>query len=217
MPPADPPPDPKLMFLFNLRKRGISDRNVLRAMEEVPRERFVEAGGVVEAYRDAALPIACGQTISQPFVVAFMTEQLDVRPEHRVLEIGTGSGYQAAVLSRLCVSVVSLERFRTLAERARKRLSDLGYTNVEIEVADGLDVPERLGAFDRIIVTAAMREVPQSLIDALAEGGVLVGPVGEHNAAQVLVRIRKTPEGIERKDLLDVRFVPALPGLAREL
>ncbi len=216
MPPADPP-DPKLMFLFNLRKRGVSDRNVLRAMEEVPRERFVETGEVVEAYRDAALPIACGQTISQPFVVAFMTAQLDVRPEHRVLEVGTGSGYQAAVLSRLCASVVSLERFRTLAERARKRLSDLGYTNVEIEVADGLDVPARLGAFDRIIVTAAMREVPQSLTDALAEGGILVGPVGEPNAAQVLVRIRRTPEGIERKELLDVRFVPALPGLAREL
>jgi len=217
MPPADPPPDPKLMFLFNLRKRGISDRNVLRAMEEVPRERFIEVSRAAEAYRDAALPIACGQTISQPFVVAFMTEQLDVRPEHRVLEIGTGSGYQAAILSRLCASVVSLERFRTLAEQARKRLSDLGYTNVEIEVADGLDVPARLGAFDRIIVTAAMREVPQSLIDALAEGGVLVGPVGERDAPQVLMRIRKTPEGIERKELLDVRFVPALPGLAREL
>lgn len=217
MPPADPPPDPKLMFLFNLRKRGISDRNVLRAMEEVPRERFIEVSGAAEAYRDAALPIACGQTISQPFVVAFMTEQLDVRPEHRVLEIGTGSGYQAAILSRLCASVVSLERFRTLAEQARKRLSDLGYTNIEIEVADGLDVPARLGAFDRIIVTAAMREVPQGLIDALAEGGVLVGPVGERDAPQVLMRIRKTPEGIERKELLDVRFVPALPGLAREL
>lgn len=217
MPPADPPPDPKLMFLFNLRKRGISDRNVLRAMEEVPRERFIEVSRAVEAYRDAALPIACGQTISQPFVVAFMTEQLDVRPEHRVLEIGTGSGYQAAILSRLCASVVSLERFRTLAEQARKRLSDLGYTNIEIEVADGLDVPARLGAFDRIIVTAAMREVPQGLIDALAEGGVLVGPVGERDAPQVLMRIRKTPEGIERKELLDVRFVPALPGLAREL
>jgi protein-L-isoaspartate(D-aspartate) O-methyltransferase len=217
MPPADPPPDPKLMFLFNLRKRGISDRNVLRAMEEVPRERFVEADSVAEAYRDAALPIACGQTISQPFVVAFMTEQLAVRPDHRVLEIGTGSGYQAAVLSRLCTAVVSVERFRTLAEGARRRLSDLGYANVEIEVADGLAVPERLGTFDRIIVTAAMREVPPGLIAALADDGILIGPVGGQNAAQVLVRLHKTPEGIERKDLLDVRFVPALPGLAREL
>lgn len=217
MTPADPTPDPKLMFLFNLRRRGISDRNVLRAMEEVPRERFVAAGSVADAYRDAALPIACGQTISQPFVVAFMTEQLDVRPEHRVLEVGTGSGYQAAVLSRLCAQVVSLERFRTLADEARRRLRDLGYSNVDVEVADGLEVPERLGAFDRVIVTAAMPEVPQSLIDALADDGVLVGPVGEPHAAQVLVRIRKTPQGIERKELLDVRFVPALPGLAREL
>ena len=217
MPVDPPPPDPKLMFLFNLRSRGISDHRVLRAMEEVPRERFVEHGDAAEAYRDAALPIACGQTISQPFVVAFMTGQLEVRRDHRVLEIGTGSGYQAAVLSRLCASVVTLERFRTLAQRARQRFADLGYGNIEVEVADGLDVPERLGAFDRIIVTAAMREVPQSLIDALAEGGILIGPVGGPDDKQVLVRIRKTPEGIERKDLLDVRFVPALPGLAREL
>jgi protein-L-isoaspartate(D-aspartate) O-methyltransferase len=217
MPPADPPPDPKLMFLFNLRKRGISDRNVLRAMEEVPRERFIDPIRASEAYRDAALPIACGQTISQPFVVAFMTEQLGLRPEHRVLEVGTGSGYQAAILSRLCASVVSLERFRTLAERARARLAALGYSNVEIEVADGLDLPARLGAFDRIMVTAAMREVPQSLIDALVEGGMLIGPVGEQSAAQTLVRIRRTRDGIERKGLLDVRFVPALPGIAREL
>lgn len=215
--PADPPPDPKLMFLFNLRRRGISDRNVLRAMETVPRERFIAGGSVAEAYRDAALPIDCGQTISQPFVVAFMTEQLDVRPEHRVLEIGTGSGYQAAVLSRLCTAVVSLERFRTLAAHARRRLAELGYDNVDVEVADGLAVPEGLGAFDRIMVTAAMAEVPQNLIDALTDDGVLVGPVGSANAPQVLVRLRRTAQGIERKELLDVRFVPALPGLAREL
>jgi len=205
------------MFQFRLRRRGISDQAVLRAMDEVPRDHFVENDYLNEAYRDAALPIACGQTISQPFVVAFMTAQLQLRREHRVLEIGTGSGYQAAILSRLCGSVLSLERFRTLADRARKRLQHLRYDNVEVEVADGLSVPESFGSFDRIIVTAAMEEIPQVLIDRLEENGILVGPVGDQRSTQKLVRLRKTPEGVERKELLDVRFVPALPGLAREL
>lgn len=217
MPPAEPPPDPKLMFLFNLRRRGISEQAVLRAMEEVPRERFVERGDRGDAYRDAALPISCGQTISQPFVVAYMTEQLQLRPHHRVLEIGTGSGYQAAVLSRLSGSVVTLERFRTLAGQARRRLDELGCTNVEVLVADGLEPEEALGTFDRIMVTAAMQEVPQRLLDRLEEDGILVGPVGDPKGIQELVRIRRTADGFERKALIDVRFVPALPGLAREL
>ncbi len=217
MSPAEPPPDPKLMFLFNLRRRGISEQAVLRAMEEIPRERFVERGDTGDAYRDAALPISCGQTISQPFVVAYMTEQLQLRPHHRVLEIGTGSGYQAAVLSRLSDSVVTLERFRTLAEQAEKRLRDLGYGNVEVVVADGLEPAEELGTFDRIMVTAAMQEIPQRLLDRLNDDGVLVGPVGDPKGIQELVRIRRTADGFERKVLIDVRFVPALPGLAREL
>ena len=214
---AENSPDPRLIFQFRLRRRGISDQAVLRAMEEVPREHFVEKDYLDEAYRDAALPIACGQTISQPFVVAFMTAQLQLGREHRVLEIGTGSGYQAAILSRLCGSVLSLERFRTLADRARKRLQRLRYDNVQVEVADGLNVTGDIGSFDRIIVTAAMEEIPQSLIDRLEEDGILVGPVGSQKSAQMLVRLRKTPDGIARKDLLEVRFVPALPGLAREL
>src|SRR5499426_3051146 len=139
--PKQPPGDDnvgRMQFLLGLRRRGISDPAVLRAMDEVPREHFVENSFMDKAYADQALPIACGQTISQPYVVAFMTEQLDVQPSHRVLEVGTGSGYQAAILSRLAREVVSVERYRTLAEAARRRLSALGYDNVELLVGDGL-------------------------------------------------------------------------------
>ena len=133
-------PPEKMMFQLALRRRGISDQAVLRTMEEVPREAFVETGDAAFAYRDSALGIACGQTISQPFVVAYMTEQLQVQKSHRVLEIGTGSGYQAAVLSKLSREVVSIERYRTLAEGARKRLKKLGYDNVEVILGDGYDI-----------------------------------------------------------------------------
>ena len=145
-----------MMFQLNLRQRGISNQAVLKAMEDVPRELFVTAMDRAYAYRDTALGIACGQTISQPFVVAYMTEQLDLKPENRVLEIGTGSGYQAAILSKLCREVVTLERFRTLADRAKLVLTELGCRNVDVKLGDGFDLPETLGTFDRIIVTAAM-------------------------------------------------------------
>src|SRR6201982_1942266 len=147
MPPTSPPE--KMMFQLTLRRRGISDQAVLRTMEEVPREAFVEKGDLAYAYRDSALGIECGQTISQPFVVAYMTEQLGVQRSHRVLEIGTGSGYQAAILSKLCREVVSIERFRTLAESARKRLQKLRCDNVEVVVGDGFAIPAALGQFDR--------------------------------------------------------------------
>src|SRR5476651_317735 len=124
-------------FLLSLRRRGIGDQAVLRAMDEVPRERFVDAEFADSAYADQALPIACGQTISQPFVVAYMTEQLQLRPHHRVLEVGTGSGYQAAILSRLCRQVLTIERYRTLADTARGRLAGLGCDNVEVMLGDG--------------------------------------------------------------------------------
>ena len=151
-----PNPPEKMMFQLTLRRRGISDQAVLRAMEEIPRDHFVEARDRAEAYRDSALAIACGQTISQPFVVAYMTEQLRLQKHHRVLEIGTGSGYQAAILSRLCRDVLTIERYRTLADRARSRLEKLGCDNVEVMLGDGFDVPDNAGTFDRIIVTAAM-------------------------------------------------------------
>jgi protein-L-isoaspartate(D-aspartate) O-methyltransferase len=216
MPSIENPPE-KMMFQLSLRRRGISDQTVLRAMEAIPRDLFVEAADRADAYRDTALAIACGQTISQPFVVAYMTEQLQLEPSHRVLEIGTGSGYQAAILSRLCREVLSIERFRTLADRARTRLEKLRCDNVEVMLGDGFDVPTNLGVFHRIIVTAAMVEIPETLTQRLDDDGILIAPVGPQHSIQTLTRIRKTSSGFERKALVDVRFVPALPGIAREL
>lgn len=207
----------RMEFLLALRRRGIVDRAVLRAMDEVPREQFVAADHGDAAYRDQALPIACGQTISQPYVVAYMTEQLGVQPSHHVLEVGTGSGYQAAVLSRLARNVVTVERYRTLAERARIRLETLGYRNVTVVVADGLaGVPEH-APFDRIMVTAAAETVPRTLVEELAEQGVMILPLGPHADAQRIVKLTKTGNGLTREDLIRVRFVPLLPGRAREL
>jgi protein-L-isoaspartate(D-aspartate) O-methyltransferase len=214
---APQPPPEKMMFQLTLRRRGISDQAVLRAMEEVPREAFVERGDAAYAYRDSALGIECGQTISQPFVVAYMTEQLGVQKAHRVLEIGTGSGYQAAVLAKLAREVVTIERYRTLADGARKRLAKLGFDNIEVILGDGYDLPDNLGTFDRIIVTAAMESIPDRLLERLEPGGVLIAPVGPHHGIQTLVRVVKTPAGFDRRELVDVRFVPALPGIAREL
>jgi protein-L-isoaspartate(D-aspartate) O-methyltransferase len=206
-----------MMFQLTLRRRGISDQAVLRTMEEVPRDLFVEAADRRDAYRDSALPIACGQTISQPFVVAYMTEQLQLQKHHRVLEIGAGSGYQAAVLSRLAGQVLTIERYRKLADTARARLERLGCHNVEVMLGDGLDLPANVGPFDRIIVTAAMEQIPENLIARLEAGGVLIAPVGPRQGVQTLVRLTRGAAGIERKELVDVRFVPALPGIAREL
>ena len=210
-------PPEKMMFQLNLRRRGISDLAILRTMEEVPREIFVAAVDRAFAYRDSALGIACGQTISQPFVVAYMTEQLQLQKHHRVLEIGAGSGYQAAILSRLCRHVLTMERYRTLADDARSRLEKLGYDNVEVMFGDGFDIPASAGNFDRIIVTAAMEQIPDGLMQRLEPGGVLIGPVGPHHGTQTLVRVTRTDAGFDRKELVDVRFVPALPGIAREL
>src|SRR3982075_1745489 len=161
-----------MQFMLTLRRRGIGEAAVLRAMDEVPREYFVEGQFLDAAYADRALPIACGQTISQPYVVAYMTEQLGVQRGHRVLEVGTGSGYQGAGLSRLAREVVSVERYRTLADSARARLTTLGYRNVEVRLGDGLaGVPDR-APFDRIVITAATEAVPAPLIEQLARDGV---------------------------------------------
>jgi protein-L-isoaspartate(D-aspartate) O-methyltransferase len=207
----------RMQFLLGLRRRGISDAAVLRAMDEVPREHFVEASYLDDAYADQALPIACGQTISQPYVVAYMTEQLGVRGNHRVLEVGTGSGYQAAVLSRLAREVISVERYRTLADVARGRLTALGYGNVTVQVGDGLAGVPQWAPYDRIMITAAAETVPQALVDELAEGGVMVLPLGPHVGPQQLVKLTKQGNELKQEELIGVRFVPLLPGQAREL
>ncbi len=215
---GDPADVERMGFQLALRRRGISDQAVLRAMDEVPREHFVAPEFADSAYADQALPIACGQTISQPYVVAYMTEQLEVEPQHRVLEVGTGSGYQAAILSRLAREVVSIERYRTLADTARERLKTLGYANVTILTGDGFaGAPER-APFDRIIVTAAAEEVPETLVDQLAEGGKMVLPLGPRHGTQHIVKLCKAADGgLTRQNLIAVRFVPLLRGQAREL
>ena len=208
----------RMEFQLGLRRRGISNQAVLKAMDAVPREHFVADEFADSAYADQALPIACGQTISQPYVVAYMTEQLDVGPQHRVLEIGTGSGYQAAVLSRLAHEVISIERYRTLADAARDRIRTLGYSNVTVIVGDGLTGAPDQAPFDRIIVTAAAEEVPTGLFDQLVGGGKMVLPLGPHHGTQHIVKLTKSANGeIERENLIAVRFVPLLPGRAREL
>ncbi len=207
----------RMEFLLTLKQRGIGDSAVLRAMEEVPRVNFVERNLASRAMSDQALPIACGQTISQPYVVAYMTSQLGVSSQHRVLEIGTGSGYQAAVLSRLAGSVVSIERYRTLADQARERLKALGYDNVEIIVGDGLEGVADRAPFDRILVTAAAEEVPEKLVDQLADGGIMVLPLGPHNGPQRIIKLTKSATGLVRETLIPVRFVPLLPGRTQEL
>ncbi|MGB9207399.1 MAG: protein-L-isoaspartate(D-aspartate) O-methyltransferase [Pseudolabrys sp.] len=208
----------RMEFLLTLRRRGIADKAVLRAMDEVPRERFVDANFVESAYADQALPIDCGQTISQPYVVAYMTEQLGVQPHHRVLEIGTGSGYQTAVLSRLAREVVSIERYRTLADRARDRLKSLCYDNVDVVSGDGFVGVPGGAPYDRIIVTAAAERLPETLHDQLADnGGVMILPLGAQDGSQHLIKLTKLQTETRRENLIPVRFVPMLPGQAQEL
>jgi protein-L-isoaspartate(D-aspartate) O-methyltransferase len=207
----------RMEFLLSLRRRGISDAAVLRAMDAVPREAFVLPAFAATAYADQAMPIACGQTISQPYVVAYMTEQLEVKRDHRVLEIGTGSGYQAAILSQLAGEVYTIERYRTLADRARETLERHGCLNVTVIAGDGLKgVPEH-APYDRIIVTAAAESIPQALVEQLAEGGMMVLPLGRHDGAQRIVKLTRGKDGMTQQDLIWVRFVPLLPGQAREL
>jgi protein-L-isoaspartate(D-aspartate) O-methyltransferase len=199
-------------LIMQLRRRGIRDTNVLRAIERVPRELFVDPAFADHAYQDIALPIECGQTISQPFVVAFMTEKLELDESHKVLEIGTGSGYQAAVLSHLCRRVYTIERYRELQKTADRRFAKLGITNVTTIIGDGwLGWPPQ-APFDRIIVTAAAPEAPQILVDQLKSGGRMIIPLGESRDAQSLVQIDKADAGIAAKPLLPVRFVPLVHG-----
>ncbi|MGA7544350.1 MAG: protein-L-isoaspartate(D-aspartate) O-methyltransferase [Methyloceanibacter sp.] len=199
-------------LIMQLRRRGIRDTNVLRAMERVPRELFVDPAFADHAYQDIALPIDCGQTISQPFVVACMTEQLDLDDRHKVLEVGTGTGYQAAVLSHLCRRLYTIERYRELQKSAERRFAQLAITNVTTIIGDGwLGWPPQ-APFDRIIVTAAAREPPAKLLEQLKTGGRMIIPLGEDRDTQQLVVIDKTEEGITQKPLLPVRFVPLVHG-----
>jgi protein-L-isoaspartate(D-aspartate) O-methyltransferase len=209
-----------IALVMELRGQGITDQRVLSAMERTPRELFVEEPFQATAYENIALPIACGQTISQPYIVAYMTEMLAVESKHRVLEIGTGSGYQAAVLAPLSRMVYTIERHKPLLRTAEARFRTLKLHNIVVRHGDGLLGWPEQAPFDRILLTAALSEVPPALIEQLKPGGMLVAPLstsGEfERISQHLVRMIRTGKRPARETLIPVAFVPMLPGLAKE-
>ncbi|MBF9031355.1 protein-L-isoaspartate(D-aspartate) O-methyltransferase [Rhodobacterales bacterium HKCCE3408] len=206
-------PTAQMQFLFQLRSRGVTDSAVLMAMEKIDRGQFV--GGTFEghAYDDMPLPIACGQTISQPSVVGLMTQALGVQPRDKVLEVGTGSGYQAAILGQLARRVYTIDRHRALAREAERRLEAARITNVTVICADGcFGLPEQ-APFDRILVTAAAEDPPGPLLQQLKPGGVMVLPVGQSDTVQSLIKVTRTETGFDYDELLPVRFVPLVEGM----
>ncbi|MGJ8545144.1 MAG: protein-L-isoaspartate(D-aspartate) O-methyltransferase [Sulfitobacter sp.] len=206
----------KMQFLYALRSKGVTDNRVLSAMEQVDRGPFIRGIFAARAYEDMPLPIACGQTISQPSVVGLMTQALDIAPRDKVLEIGTGSGYQAAILSRLARRVYTIDRHRRLVREARAIFDDLDYSNITAITGDGSFGLAEQAPFDKIIVTAAAEDTPGPLIAQLKVGGIMVLPVGQSDAVQHLIRVRKTPQGLEYDEMRAVRFVPLLEGLGKD-
>jgi protein-L-isoaspartate(D-aspartate) O-methyltransferase len=209
-------PGARARIILALRQAGVTDSLVLNAIETIPRDVFMSAGFENRAWEDAALPIECGQTISQPYVVGVMTAALELTGREKVLEIGTGSGYQTAILARLSRRVFTLERYRTLLRLAQARHEALKLSNIVSKCADGGQGWADQGPFDRIIFTCASPTRPDALLAQLAPGGILVAPVGA-GAVQELLRYRLRADGVfEEEALMDVRFVPLLPGVARE-
>ena len=206
----------KMQFLFSLRKAGIVDKQVLDAMERVDRKNFVNGVFSEKAYEDTPLPIACGQTISQPTVVGLMTQALQVTSRDKVLEVGTGSGYQAAILSLLARRVYTIERHSLLVNNATKVFQRLNISNITTILSDGGHGLEQQAPFDRIIVTAASEDPPASLLSQLKIGGIMIIPVGQSDNMQKLIKIVKTDGGYEYQDLQSVRFVPLVAGTEKE-
>lgn len=206
----------KMRFLFALRSRGVTDSKVLTAMEKIDRGLFVRGIFSDRAYEDMPLPIACGQTISQPSVVGLMTQALQVNPRDTVLEVGTGSGYQAAILSQLARRVYTVDRYRRLTREAAELFRQLGLVNITTIAADGsFGLPEQ-APFDRIIVTAAAEDPPSPLLAQLKTGGIMVLPVGQSDAVQSLIKVTRTDRGFDYEELRPVRFVPLVEGLGSE-
>ena len=213
----EPPETRRARLILALRSQGVTDPAVLNALEQTPRELFTPDLFMERAWEDSALPIACGQTISQPFIVGLMTQALEVEPRSRVLEIGTGSGYQTAVLSRLARLVYTVERYRTLLGEAEQRFRHLGLPNVITKFGDGGEGWRAQAPFDRILVTAAAPDEPKTLLAQLKPNGVLVAPIGK-GPVQALKRYRADGQGgFTQEVLCDVRFVPMLAGVAKEL
>ena len=211
----DDPAERKMRFLFQLRSRGVTDPRVLAVMERIDRGLFVRGQVADRAYEDTPLPIPCGQTISQPSVVGLMTQSLNPGPRDTVLEIGTGSGYQAAVLSGLCRRVYTVDRHRRLVQEAEAIFRQLGLSNITAQVADGSRGLPDQAPFDRILVTAAAEDPPGPLLAQLKIGGIMVVPVGQSDAVQTLIRVTRTETGFDYDELRQVRFVPLVEGLGQ--
>lgn len=206
----------KMRFLFALRSRGVTDARVLNAMERIDRGAFVRGLFADRAYEDMPLPIACGQTISQPSVVGLMTQALEVQPRDVVLEIGTGSGYQAAILSQLARRVYTVDRHRRLVREAQEVFSSLKLMNITALTADGSHGLPDQAPFDRIIVTAAAEDPPGPLLAQLKIGGIMVLPVGQSDTVQSLIKVTRKDRGFDYEELRPVRFVPLVEGLGSE-
>ncbi|PID37167.1 MAG: protein-L-isoaspartate O-methyltransferase [Rhodobacterales bacterium] len=202
-----------MQFLFALRSRGVTNSRVLEAMEATDRGLFVKGIFEDRAYEDMPLPIASGQTISQPSVVGLMTQALDIKPKSKVLEVGTGSGYQAAILARLARRVYTIDRHRGLVQAARELFARLDLTNITAITGDGSHGLAEQAPFDRIVVTAAAEDPPGPLLAQLAEGGIMVLPVGQSDAVQTLLKVTRTATGFDYQELMPVRFVPLIEGL----
>jgi len=213
---SSPDPETKMQFLYSLRSKGVTEARVLNAMEEVDRGPFIRGLFAQRAYEDMPLPIACGQTISQPSVVGLMTQALQVSPRDTVLEVGTGSGYQAAILSKLARRVYTIDRHARLVREARQLFDSLQLNNITSLVGDGSHGLPDQAPFDRILVTAAAEDPPGPLLAQLKIGGIMVVPVGQSDTVQTLIRVLKTENGLEYDELRPVRFVPLLEGLGKE-
>ncbi|WP_099823749.1 protein-L-isoaspartate(D-aspartate) O-methyltransferase [Oceaniglobus indicus] len=211
-----PEAERKMQFLYALRSKGVTDMRVLNAMEKIDRGAFVKGLFAERAYDDMPLPIACGQTISQPSVVGLMTQALDVQPRDKVLEIGTGSGYQAAILSQLARRVYTVDRHKRLVRAAREVFDQLALANVTAFAADGSHGLPEQAPFDRILVTAAAEDPPGPLLAELRVGGIMVLPVGQSNAVQTLIKVTRREDGFDYEELRPVRFVPLLEGLGQD-
>ncbi|WP_284165589.1 protein-L-isoaspartate(D-aspartate) O-methyltransferase [Frigidibacter sp. SD6-1] len=206
----------QMRFLYTLRSRGVTDPRVLEAMERVDRGLFLKGIFADRAYEDVPLPIACGQTISQPSVVALMTQALDVTPRDKVLEVGTGSGYQAAILSQLARRVYTVDRHRRLVREAESVFRELDLANITAFAADGsFGLPDQ-APFDRILVTAAAEDPPGPLLAQLRVGGIMVLPVGQSDAVQSLIKVTRSETGFDYEELRPVRFVPLVEGLVQD-
>jgi len=207
----------KMQFILSIRSKGVVDNNVLKALETVNREQFLKGLFAQRAYEDTPLPIECGQTISQPSIVGLMTQALRITNRDKILEIGTGSGYQTAILSKLARRIYSVERFKPLYDQARAIFRKLQLNNITSVWGDGSQGVVEQQPFDRIIVTAAAEDPPPTLLNQLKIGGIMVIPVGQSDEIQKLIRVERTEKNFKYEDLCDVRFVPLLEGREEDI